>query len=154
MGHEEFDINKIDQLVFTKAVISETLRLYPPIWVLNRSAIEDDELLGHKFPKKSMIVLSIYHMHRNPKYWDKPNEFIPQRFIDNDYSNVQYYAPFSHGKRQCIGKEFVLMELLLMAAMTVQRYHLKQNKSGPIKFRPLITLRPEGCPRLLIQRRS
>ena len=86
--------------------------------------------------------VSFYELHRNPKYWENPDEFIPERFLgDQKKESMQYFYPFGAGPRMCIGTGFAIYEMCLAIAQVVKKYIIKSN-NDVIQFNPLITLKP------------
>jgi steroid delta-isomerase-like uncharacterized protein len=137
-------------LPFTQGVIHEALRLYPPIWSLTRTALEDDTILGYTVPAGALITISPYLLHRNPAIWKRSDEFLPERFLGDEAeiaSRACKYIPFGHGPRQCIGKQFALMELPLVLATIHPRQVLTRasgQSSDDLEPEALVTLRPRG----------
>ena len=138
MGHQYMDYFKPQS--YLMAVIKESMRLYPPAWVLDRSGIEDDEIQGRTIPKKTIIMSFIYGLHRNPEYWADAESFNPQRFIDNP--KPEAYFPFGAGPRMCIGNHFAYLELVISLVQLLSRYKLIGEKIPFPGLRPLITLQP------------
>jgi cytochrome P450 len=142
-------LSDLKQLPYTDAVVKESMRLYPPAWMLGRSANEDLELGGFQIPKGSMIFVSIYHMHRDPRFWKAPDSFRPERFLNGESEDVpkHAYLPFSGGPRVCIGNAFAEMEAKLVVATIAQQVKLDTVKGHVVSPEPLITLRPRrGLP--------
>jgi cytochrome P450 len=131
-------------LVYTRMVIDETLRLYPPAWIVTRRAIEDDEIGGYCIPAGSRLMLSPYLTHRRPELWENPEEFEPERFASesSNGSRRKAYFPFGGGPRQCIGNNFALMEAKLVVSTVMQRYRLDLIPGQEIKAQPRSTLGP------------
>ncbi len=130
---------------YTKNVVEESLRLYPPAYFIDRVNIEDDEFKGMKIPKNSSLLFSLLEIHTNPRYWEKPQNFVPERFSDanpNEFSSNYY--PFGAGPRMCIGNNFAMYEMILAIAEIVKTYKISQKKS-PIEIKPLITLKPKNA---------
>jgi cytochrome P450 len=115
-----------DKLNYTKAVINEILRLYPPLAFYLRQAISTDTIQGYLIPAEACVTVSPYHIHRHPDFWEHPNLFHPERFLTKKWGqDYQYaYIPFGAGKRSCIARNFALLELCLIVAMVLQRFHL------------------------------
>jgi cytochrome P450 len=131
-------------LPYTEMVVKETLRLYPPAWAVTRQAIEAVEIGGYSIPKGSICLLSQYVMHRDPRYFDDPDCFQPERFAPGYEDRIPRYAyfPFGGGPRVCIGNQFAMMEASLILATLMQRLHLALVPGQTIVPEPLITLRP------------
>ncbi|MBL7990573.1 MAG: cytochrome P450 [Candidatus Kapabacteria bacterium] len=128
---------------YTKQVIQETMRLYPPVWIYGRKALEDDEIAGYYVKKGTYITLSPYAMHRNPDLWENPEHFNPERFSPERSKGRSPYAyfPFSNGQRKCIGDGFAMMEMQLLVPLMLQRFRMELVPNQQIVFNPLITLR-------------
>ena len=136
----------LGHLPYTAAVIQEALRLYPPAWVISRSAIGDDVVCGYHVPAGSIVVLSPYITHRRETSWPNPEGFDPERFLGERTSAAHRfdYFPFGGGPRQCIGNSFALMEAELVLATVAQRFELHLVPGHVTIAEPLITLRPRG----------
>ncbi|MBZ0285804.1 MAG: cytochrome P450 [Anaerolineae bacterium] len=131
-------------LPYTEMVIKESMRLYPPAWVTTREVIEDIELGSYPIRKGSIIIMSIYTMHRDPRYWNEPDQFRPERFASGWEDRVPKYAyfPFGGGPRVCVGNQFAMMEAKLVLATIISRFQMKLVPGQQIVPDPLITLRP------------
>lgn len=130
---------------FTKNVIEESLRLYPPAYFIDRVNFEDDEFGDMFIPKNSSLLFSILEIHTNPENWDEPQKFKPERFSDvnpNHFSGQ--YFPFGAGPRMCIGNNFAMYEMILAIAEIVKTYKISEKKT-PIEIKPLITLKPKNA---------
>ena len=94
-------------LAYTRMVVDETLRLYPPAWITNRRAIQDDTICGYRIPADAIVSISPYVTHRDPALWENPEGFDPERFSPERSAGCPHYAyfPFGGEPRQCIGKE-------------------------------------------------
>ncbi|MBR9922494.1 MAG: cytochrome P450 [Bacteroidetes bacterium] len=138
---------------YTRAVIEEGMRLYPPAYAVGRLAIHDDEVGGFHIPKKSIMFLSIYALHRNPEIWEDPNSFRPERFLpDAPAIPRNAYMPFGFGPRKCIGYQFAMMEMQLLVPAFLQNVHFTFPEKWP-EPQTLITLRPKGGMKVVINRR-
>ena len=139
--------SNLRSLTYTTQVIEEAMRLYPPAWLVDREAINDDEVDGIKIKKGIPISCLIYSMHRHPDFWENPNDFDPERFSsENKKKHIPFsYIPFGGGPRLCIGNNFAMMEMQLIIAMIFNKYsfELIQDK-GSIDIQPMITLRPKN----------
>jgi len=128
----------------TASAIMETMRLYPPIWLAERKALNGDTIGDYHIPAGSTIAIFCYHAHRNPKLWEAPNSFRPQRFMgQHQQKNVPRYAyfPFGGGKRHCIGSHFAMLELQLAANYLLQNYSLALADPTPVEAVTLLTLK-------------
>lgn len=143
--HEQIRIQKAEpgeQVVLVKNLILETLRLYPPGWVIDRISLEDDEVEGYKLPRGTVWIIYIRGMHRHPKYWDAAEDFVPDRWMDPNI-NKEAFMPFGAGPRMCIGEHFAMMEMQLIITEIISTWKIKL-KSDVVNERPLITLRPDN----------
>ncbi len=146
----------VDRLVETRAVIEETMRLYPPIAAISRVAIGSDDLNGEQVRPGSLIVISPYVLHRHRLLWDCPDAFDPRRFLGRARDMIDRFAylPFGAGPRKCIGSTFALQEATIVLAMVVKHFsfHLKP---GHVVWPALqVTLRPENGLPMIIRQRS
>jgi cytochrome P450 len=117
-------LEDIPKLTYTRQVIDETLRLYPAVWALPRTAARDDEMLGHAIPRGAIVNVLVHELHRQPDIWPDPERFDPGRFAPAAAQGRHKcaYAPFGAGHRICIGMHFALLELVLALAAIVRRY--------------------------------
>ncbi|MCA9972478.1 MAG: cytochrome P450 [Anaerolineales bacterium] len=134
----------LPRLPLTRMVFDETLRLYPPAWLITRRALADDDVGAHTIPAGSILVLSPYVTHRNTAVWPNPLGFDPWRFTpEATQARPRFaYIPFGGGPRLCIGDRFALLEAPLILATVTQRLHLDLLPGHPIVMDPLVTLRP------------
>jgi len=142
-------------LPYTRMVIDETMRLYPPAWGFSRQALADDELGGFHLPRGWLVFVIPYVLHRLPAFWQDPEAFDPDRFLPERSSDRPkfVYLPFGAGPRQCIGNQFALIEAHLVVATLAQGYRLHLVPRHRVEPWPLITLRPRlGMP-MIIERR-
>ena len=145
-GDREPNWDDIQKLNYTRAVMLETLRLYPPAWALMRTAAEKDEIGGHQIEPGDKMVLSPYMVHHNPKYWENPEKFDPGRFLPGRIKKrVKYsYLPFGPGKRFCLGGQLSQLETVLALTMLLRRFRLEYAGDGPAKFSASVMLTPKG----------
>ncbi len=135
-------MEKIAKLNYVKNCVEESMRLYPPAWITDRVALEDDSFGGYHIEKGTMIGISFYELHRNAKYWKNPNDFIPERFSDEHRKETAgYYFPFGAGPRMCIGNSFALYEMMLSVYQMLKKYTIATD-SKKVEVSPLITLKP------------
>ncbi|NOU93344.1 cytochrome P450 [Paenibacillus sp. LMG 31456] len=147
LGGRKPTIDDLGKLDYLHQVIWESMRLYPAVWVINREATEEVEIGGHLFKPGDTLMMSQFAMHRNPKYYDHPEQFIPERFAGGELLKriPQFaYFPFGGGPRVCIGNNFALMEAALILATIGSRYKLSLAPNHPeVEPEPLVTLRPK-----------
>ena len=132
----------IKNAAYTKLVIEESMRLYPPAYFIDRVNIEEDTFNGKTIPKGSTLLFSVYEIHRHPDFWDNPEDFIPERFLDENTKFSKNYFPFGAGPRMCIGNNFAMYEMILAIVAMVEQFEIKEKKSA-IQIKPLITLKPQ-----------
>ena len=140
------DITYMDvaKMEYNRQILSESMRLYPPAWITDRVALEDDEANGVKIKKGDVIGLYIYGTHHSPKLWDDPEKFDPSRFERDKMKNYHPYAyyPFGGGPRLCIGQQFAMVEMQLSLMELIKNFKFKLKEGHPIELSPLVTLRP------------
>jgi cytochrome P450 len=138
------ELEDLQRLPVLDQVIKESMRLYPPVWILGRSALAPDEVGGVALPRGCIVIMSPYLTHRLPELWDNPEGFDPSRFVPEgtrERPRFAYY-PFGGGARQCIGDSFAMMEAQLILATVLRRVHLSLAPWQRVEPEPLITLRP------------
>lgn len=137
-------LEDIPRLKYTRHVVDEALRLYPPGWVIGRKSLEEDELCGFHVDKDTNILLNAYETHRIPELWDRPFDFVPERWAEPSIKDLPRFAyyPFGGGPRLCIGNNFALMEMTFLLAALAQNNTFVPTLDRPIAMDPLITLRP------------
>ncbi|MBB4806000.1 cytochrome P450 [Chryseobacterium defluvii] len=139
-GESVFTAESLMKRSYTLNIIKEAMRLHSPAWAIDREALEDDSFKEYSWPKGTQIILYISGLHRNIKYWENADAFIPERFDDENSKNFPYY-PFGAGPRLCIGEHFALMEM----ALVVRRFYRDfsfQSYQNQLKKKVLVTLRP------------
>lgn len=136
----------VPHLTYTRMVLDESMRLYPPAWATSRNAVADDELGGYRIEAKSVVFLSPYLTHRHADFWQDPDRFDPERFTPERVAARPRYAyfPFGGGPRLCIGNSFAQSEAVLALATLVPRFELRTQPGYVARPEPLITLRPRG----------
>lgn len=134
----------VPNLPFTRMVIDETLRLYPPAAFLSRTALVDDVLCDRPVKKGDTVMLPIYALHRNELLWDDPDAFRPERFKNPKEIDRFAYLPFGNGPRVCIGAQFSLQEAVIVLASLIQKFKFESIPGKEPKPNMILTLRPEG----------
>lgn len=140
---------------YTSAVINESMRLYPPVYVIGREATADLELGGYRVKKGYTVLMSQWVSHRDPKYFPEPERFLPERWHNGLAARLPKFAyyPFGGGQRLCIGVHFALMEAAVVLATVGQKFRFTLDPDAVIDIMPQITLPPKyGMPATLVRR--
>ena len=143
-SHTGPDYRNLSRLTLARAVVNETLRLYPPGWAMRRLAVEQDRLpSGLAIAPGDFIMISPFVLQRHPDHWEAPNEFRPERFEDGTAIRAKGYAfiPFGGGPRRCLGMNFAYMELLIVLAMLFRRGEWKMAVPDPLPINSRGTMR-------------
>ena len=135
----------LEHLPYTRMVFEESLRLYPPAWILGRRAISEDRIGQYHIPARAIVAISPYTIHRHPAHWEEPERFDPFRFSRQRSSSRHRFAyiPFGAGPRQCIGNNLAMIEAGLILPMIAQRFALVLENDRPIKPEVVFVLRPD-----------
>src|SRR6202049_3307763 len=153
--HQELDatlagrsptLGDLPRLRYAEHILTESLRLYPPAWGMARLAVEDHEIAGYPVPAGTGVAIAQWVVHRDPRWYDAPNEFRPERWEGDLQKHLPRFAyfPFGGGPRQCIGNTFALMEATLVLATIAQRFRLRVMQEGDVVPLASITLRPQA----------
>ncbi len=150
------DVGDIAALSYTEKVVTESMRLYPPAWLIGRRAIDDYPIGDYVAPARSILVMSPYIIQRDARHYADPERFDPDRWTPAFKASLPRFAyfPFGGGPRQCIGESFAWMELVLVVATIAQRWSLRLAPGHPVETQPLITLRAKHGMRMTLSRRS
>ncbi|MEO6456240.1 MAG: cytochrome P450 [Ginsengibacter sp.] len=145
LGNAPMQFTDIPKLQYTTQVIEESLRLYPPFWLIDREASEPDNIMGINIPKGTMVISYIYGLHHSANYWDNPEEFIPERFSKE---NKKLHQPFTHlpfggGPRGCIGGNYAMMQILVILVTLLRKFNFDLMPDKKIGKLPMIILRPK-----------
>jgi len=137
-----------------EAVIHESMRLYPPAWITDRVALEDDAFNGYSYPKGTILALFYFGLHRSERHWEDASSFRPDRFMGQNGAKekARVYYPFGGGPRLCIGNNFAMAEMAICLQEFIHRFDIGISEIQP-RMRPLVTLRPENV-MLSINRRA
>ncbi len=155
IGTGEITFEKLHRLEYTTMVIKESMRLYPPAWMIPREAAKDDVIGGYQIRKGDKVLASPYAMQRSPRYWSNPDAFMPERFTAENMKDMPRYAyfPFGGGARMCVGNNFAMMEMQIVLAKICAQFDFVLPENFELELLPLITLRPkEGVPVKLVKR--
>ncbi len=152
--HEELDTalggrppgaGDVERLPYTRAIVAESMRLYPPAWSIARRALAELELGGYRVTKGAIVITSPWIVHRDARWFPAPERFEPERWLvaDDDRPRTAYF-PFGGGTRICIGERFAWTEAMLVLATLATRWRLTVASDEPVVPLPRITLRPAG----------
>jgi cytochrome P450 len=147
IGGNTIDYRNLHQLERTMRVIDEALRLCPPFWTIDRTALDDDEIGGVHIRAGTLVMPYIYGTHRNPAHWQDVESFDPHRFepARSEERHPFAYIPFGGGPRTCIGANMALMQMLMIIVAFVRKYDFALTPDVPVPMRPMMLLRPEGA---------
>ncbi len=143
LGDRPPDLQALSKLEYTERVIKESMRLYPPVWVLEREALEDDDICGYTVPKGTIVMVAPYAMHRRAELWKDTTRFDPDRFLSEQEGARPRgaFLPFGAGPRVCIGNAFAMMEAKLIIAMLMNQRRITLPEQTTAKPEAGITLR-------------
>lgn len=146
----------VARLPYTEMVLSETMRVYPPAWALQRSVLNDCEIGGYFVPKGSMVLMSQYVMHHDPRYFPDPERFDPERWTQpaRDSRPQFSYFPFGGGLRRCIGDAFAMMEATLLLAQLAGAWQMRLEPGHVVALQPVMSLRPKHGMRMILKGRK
>ena len=155
-GDAEATFADVEALSYTRMVIQEAMRLFPPVFSIQRVPLEDDELGGHRIPAGSFVTISPYVTHRNPRVWPDPLRFDPGRFTPDRMKERHAFAyiPFGGGPRVCIGSGFAMLEACLVLARIARAYRLRTVSGHPVEAQGWVTLRPRHGLRMTLEKRG
>ncbi|MFZ0811181.1 MAG: cytochrome P450 [Bradyrhizobium sp.] len=137
----------LDRLKFTRAVVDETMRLYPPAFLIARSALGADEIAGMPIARKDVILIAPWLLHRHEKLWRDPNAFVPERFLAPAPPPDRFaYLPFGAGPRVCIGAHFALVEATLALARIIAAFRVTLLDKDPVMPMGVVTTQPDRSP--------
>jgi cytochrome P450 len=156
LTHRSPTLQDLAALPYTERVVKEAMRLYPPVWALTRTAIKECQIGAYRVPAKSTVIMSQWVMHRDPRYYDEPERFLPDRWLDERYKTAPRfsYFPFGGGPRVCIGNSLAQTEAALVLATIAQQYQFRLVPGHPIEPTPSITLRPRQGIKVVVTRRK
>ena len=148
-------VDDLPRLRYTDMVVKESMRLYPPAWAFGREALADCEIGGYHVPAGTQLIMSQWVMHRDPRYYEEPSKFRPERWGGDSTEGLPKYAyfPFGGGPRLCIGQSFAKMEAVLLLATIAQQFRLRSTPGEQIVPQPSITLRPKNGMRMVLEKR-
>jgi cytochrome P450 len=149
-------MDDLPQLTMTRAIVAESMRLYPPAYIVGRRSMEPYSVGGFEFPARTIFLCPQFLVHRDPRWWPEPDRFNPARWLDAAATAARpkmAYFPFGAGTRICVGEQFAWMEAMLVLATLARRWRVRVDGPDPA-LEPIITLRPkDGLPARLERRR-
>lgn len=156
LGSRRAGVYDLGKLRYTEAVVQEAMRVFPPAYGIGREAVNDCTIGGYHVPAGTTIFMSAWVVHRDPRFYEEPNAFRPERWLDGlaDRLPRHAYMPFGGGPRICIGNNFAMMEAVLLLATITQRFRFERIDAAPVEPFPSITLRPNGGVQLRCIKRS
>jgi cytochrome P450 len=145
LGDRPLTVDDVPALKFTEAVILETMRLFPPAYLLGREALHDVTIADHRIQKGVTVFMAQWVTQRDPRWWKDPELFRPERWLDGSTKSLPKYAyfPFGGGPRVCIGNTFAMMETVVVLAEMARRFRFERTGHEPLVPVPSITLRPD-----------
>jgi cytochrome P450 len=151
--HEEIDrvlggrlpsADDVPRLEYARAIVAESMRLFPPAWTMGRRAITPHTVGGYEIPADALVLVSQWVVHHDPRWWPDADRFSPERWLTPPGSRPKYaYFPFGGGARVCIGESFAWTEAILLLATIAQRWRFVRGDRPPPIPEPRITLRPK-----------
>jgi cytochrome P450 len=146
----DFDPGNIDQWIrglgFAQQCVEEAMRLFPPVYVIDRVSLGPEALQGHTYPAGTTWLVSLYELHRSPRLWEDPDAFRPDRFDpERKKEYTSHYFPFGAGPRMCIGNNFALYEMVMAIGWMVKKYRITSPLPA-LEVVPLISLKPGRVP--------
>ncbi len=144
LGERRPTLGDLPRLGYVRMVLEEAMRLYPPVWVVDRNTVAEDVIGGYRIRKGTLVMLSQYVTHRHPAFWPDPERFDPERFGPEAAKTRPRYAyfPFIGGPRMCIGAQFAMIEAMLILACLARRFALSPIAGERVEANPSVTLRP------------
>ena len=142
------------RLPYTTAAFSESMRIFPPVWVVGRRALEDITIGEYEVPRRTIVIASQYIIHRDERFWPDPLEFRPERWLDEQAQAMRpkfAYFPFGGGGRICIGDAFAWAEGVLMLAVMARRWRFEAVPGHPVEINPTVTLRPKHGLKMIVR---
>lgn len=145
----------VERLQWTAACFLEAMRIFPPAWIIPRRCVEDDQIAGHRIPKGASVLIPIFALHHDERFWPQPEVFDPGRFLPGNARkhHRSSYLPFGAGRRVCAGKSFAVIEGTIVAAVMSQRFTYELVPGYPVVPEATLTLRPrQGLPMIARRR--
>ena len=156
MPDGQFVPGSLDRFVYTKALIEEAMRLYPPVAIITREAVRGDVLAGQRIEPGTIVVIAPWVIHRHRMLWDDADHFDPSRFLPEVRDGIDRFAylPFGAGPRVCIGASFAMQEMTITLATIARHFRLDLAPGHKVEPVHRVTLRPEGGMKMILRRRQ
>jgi cytochrome P450 len=156
LGTRPAGADDMPKLTLIDAILRETMRLYPPAWIVGREPVREIEIGGVKIPPGAQVLISQWVVHRDARWFPSPEEFRPDRWLDGSTADLHRYAyfPFGGGPRVCIGNHFAMLEAVLILATLLQHLEVEAVPETHFKLAPAVTLRPTGPVMLRVRPRT
>jgi cytochrome P450 len=134
---------ELQQLIYTRAVLNESMRLRPPVGIMMRKIVKDTKIDGYSLKQGRLAIFSIYNIHHHPDFWQQPEKFDPERFLSDENRRFSF-MPFGTGERICIGNHFALLENQILLSMIIQNFDLQLLNTDEAEIEMAVTLKPKG----------
>lgn len=146
VGGRRVSLEDVSAMPYLEAVVTESMRIYPPVWGIGREPLEDCEIAGWHVPRRSQIILPQWVVHHDARWFQDPDAFVPERWLDGLADRLPRFAyfPFGGGPRICVGNHFSLLEAKLVLATLMQEVEVRPKPDYELRFLPSVTLRPRG----------
>jgi cytochrome P450 len=153
---ESLTMKALQEFRYTKMVIQEVLRLYPPVWTFGRRSVKEDNIGGFYIPANAAVTMPALFIHRSPEFWERPDEFYPEHFSPENMTSQKKHAyfPFGGGQHLCIGEHFALMEMQLVLIHMFRKYKISLVSKEPAEMNLLITIRPKEIIHVNFEKRN
>lgn len=155
IGKRDIEFEDFEKLIYTRMILNESMRMYPPVWLLPRTAEKDFYLDDYLIYKDSSIFITPYLLQRNPKYFENPEKFDPDRFNSERKKNIKKFSfiPFGAGQRVCIGEGFAMLHGAVILSLVSREFKMTLKKGHKIKLSSSITLRPKYGVKMIVEKR-
>jgi cytochrome P450 len=156
LGGRAPNISDLPKLKYTEMIVKEAMRLYPPAYAVGREALEETEIGGYRVPKGTQLFAFQWVTHRDPRWFNEPEVFKPERWSAEISEQLPKYAyfPFGGGPRQCIGNYFAMMEIVLVLATIGQRFRFSLDPNHKVEVLPVLSLRPKDGIKVIVEKQS
>ena len=156
LGERAGGADDVPKLTLIDAIVRETMRLYPPAWIVGREPVREIEVGGVRMPAGAQVLISQWVVHRDARWFPAPEEFRPDRWLDGSTAELHRYAyfPFGGGPRVCIGNHFAMLEAVLILATLLQHLEVEAVPETRFELAPAVTLRPTGPVMMRVRRRA